>query len=99
MAAQLCAEAEEADSVVGEAQGCVPTVCQSARGAGDRGDQSHASGLGELFCGGTCEPVLFVYQRLGGKEDTAASDAGTEAAGLRLATVEEAMAVWRPRVI
>ena len=88
MAAQLYAEAEEADRVVGEAQGRVPTVCQPARGAGDRGDQPHASGVGELLCGGTFEPVLFVCQRLGRKEDSAASDAGAETPRLRLATLE-----------
>jgi hypothetical protein len=32
--------------------------------------------------------VLFVCQRLGGKEDSAASDAGPEAERLRLAAVE-----------
>jgi hypothetical protein len=44
--------------------------------------------MGELLCGGAFEPVLFVYQRLGGKEDSAASDASAEAEGLRLAAVE-----------
>jgi hypothetical protein len=88
VAAQLCAEAEEADSVVGETQGCVPTVRQSARGAGDRGNQPYAAGVGELLCGGTCERVLLVYQRLGRKEDPAASEAGEEAEGLRLEAVE-----------
>ncbi len=88
MAAQLYAEAEEADSVVGEAQECVPTVCQPTGGAGDRTDQPNPSGMGELLCGGAFEPVLFVCQRLGRKEDSAASDASPEAEGLRLATVE-----------
>jgi RNA-directed DNA polymerase len=74
--------------VAGEAQGCVPTVRQSTGGAGDRTDQPNPSGMGELLCGGAFELVLFVYQRLGREEDTAASDAGTEAQGLRLAAVE-----------
>jgi len=88
VAAQLYAEAEEADRVVGEAQRCVPTVRQPTGGAGDRTDQPDPAGMGELLCGGTFEPVLFVYQRLGRKEDTAASDAGAEAQGLRLTEVE-----------
>lgn len=88
MAAQLYAEAEKADSVVGEAQGCVPTVRQPTGGAGHRTDQPDPAGMGELFCGGTFEPVLFVCQRLGRKEDSAASDAGAEAERLRLAAVE-----------
>jgi hypothetical protein len=40
------------------------------------------------FCSGAFEPVLFVCQRLGREEDSAAHDAGPEAEGLRLATVE-----------
>ena len=44
--------------------------------------------LGAALCGGAFELVLFVYQRLGREEDTAASDAGPEAQGLRLAEVE-----------
>ena len=88
MAAQLSAQAEEANGVIGEAQGCVPTVCQPTGETGDRGDQPNSSGVGELLCGGTFEPVLFVCQRLGRKEDSAASDAGPEAEGLRLAEVE-----------
>ena len=94
MAAQLYAEAEEADRVVGivtdprEAPGCVPAVRQPTGGAGDRTDQPDPAGMGELLCGGTCEPVLLVYQRLGRKEDSAASDACAEAQGFRLAAVE-----------
>ena len=88
MASQLYAEAEEANGVVGKAQGCVPAVRQSTGGAGDRADQPNPSGMGELLCGGAFEPVLLVCQRLGRKEDSAASDAGAEAEGLRLAEVE-----------
>src|SRR5712691_11514201 len=58
---------------------------QTTGGAGDRGDQPNPSGMGELLCGGAFEPVLFVCQGLGRKEDSAASDAGAEAEGLRLA--------------
>jgi len=66
----------------------VPTVRQPTCGAGDRTDQPDPAGMGELFCGGTFEPVLFVCQRLGRKEDPAASDAGAEAERLRLTAVE-----------
>jgi hypothetical protein len=88
VAVRLQAEAEEADSVVGEAQGCVPTVREPPGRAGDRGDQSNPTGVGELLCGGAFERELFVYQRLGRKEDSAASDACPEAEGLRVAAVE-----------
>ena len=88
MAPKLCAEAEEANGVVGEAQRHVPTVRQPTGGAGDRTDQPDPPGMGELFCGGAFESVLFVCQRLGRKEDSAASDAGTEAQRFRLAAVE-----------
>ena len=37
-------------------------------GAGDRRDQPDPAGMGELLCGGTFEPVLFVCQRLGRKK-------------------------------
>ena len=88
MATTLHAEAEEANGVVGEAQGHVPTVRQPTGRAGDRADQPDPSGMGELFCGGAFESVLFVCQRLGRKEDSAAPDASPEAEGLRLAAVE-----------
>lgn len=88
MAAQLHAETEEADGVVGEAQRGVPTVCQPTGKAGDRADQPDSSGLGQLLCGRPLEQVLFVYQILGRKEDLAAFDASPETKGLRLEEVE-----------
>ena len=56
--------------------------------AGDRVGQPDSARVGELLCSRTLEPLLFVCQRLGGKEDPAASDACPEAEGLRLAAVE-----------
>src|ERR1039457_3856956 len=64
-----------------------------------RVDQPDSPGMGELFCGGAFESVLFVCQRLGRKEDSAAPDACPEAPGLRLAAVEEAMALRRTRLV
>ena len=90
MAAQLCAEAEEADSVVGETQGRVAAVRQwqpVGRGLIEVINPD-AAGVGELLCGGTCERVLLVCQRLGRKEDSAASAAGAETEGLRLEAME-----------
>jgi len=40
-------------------------------GSLDRTDQPDSTGMGELLCGGACESVLFVCQRLGRKEDPA----------------------------
>ena len=88
MAAELCAEAVKADGIVDEAQGYVPEVHQPTGRAGDRVDQPDSPGMGELLCGGAFEPVLFVCQRLGRKEDSAAPDASAEARRIRLETVE-----------
>jgi hypothetical protein len=44
--------------------------------------------MGELLCGGTFEPMLLVCQRLGREENSAASDASSEAERLRLAEME-----------
>ena len=43
--------------------------------------------------------MLWLYQRLGGKESAAAFDAGAEAQGLWLAEVEEAVAVWHFAIV
>ena len=88
MAAQLYAEAEEADRVVGETQGCVPTVYQPTGRTGGRIDQPNPPRVGELLCGGSLEPMLFVCQRLGREEGQAAFDACPEAEGLRLEEME-----------
>jgi hypothetical protein len=63
----------------GETHGHFPAVHQSTGGAGGPIDQSDPSRVGELLRGGAFEPVLFVFQRLGGKEGPAASDASPEA--------------------
>ena len=51
-------------------------------------DQPDPAGLGALLCHRRFEPMLWLCQRLGGKEDSAASDACTETQGLRLEEVE-----------
>ena len=88
MASAFRAQAQETDSVVCEAQGDLPTVCQPTHRQGDRTDQSDLAGLGELLRGGALKPVLFDGQRLGGKEGSAALDACPKAQRVRLEEVE-----------
>ena len=88
MASAFRAQAQETDSVVREAQGDLPTVCQPTHRQGDRTDQPDLTGVGELLRSGALEPVLFDGQRLGGKEGSAAPDACPEAPRLRLEEVE-----------
>ena len=63
-------------------------IAKSHAYIGVAGATSNLAEMGELFCGGAFESVLFVCQRLGRKEDSAAPDASPEAEGLRLAAVE-----------
>jgi hypothetical protein len=93
VATLLRALAEKANSAVGKAERSVSPKCQSARGAGDRADQSHPTRLGELLCGRRFESMLFVCQRLGTEEGSAASDASPGARWLRLETVEYEVAI------
>src|ERR1035438_2329495 len=93
MASLLRAQAEKADSAGGKAEGDLPTKCQPSGKRGDRADQSDCTGLGELFCHRRLESMLFVCSKLGGKEDSVASDACPGALGFRLATVEYEVAV------
>jgi hypothetical protein len=44
--------------------------------------------MGELLCGGTLEPVLLVYQAMGGEEGSAAPDARPGTTGIRLEAME-----------
>ena len=51
-------------------------------------DQSDSAGLGALLCRGRLLPMLWLHQRLGGKESAAASDACAEPQRLWLEEVE-----------
>src|SRR6516164_1849006 len=51
-------------------------------------DQSGATRLGELLCGGALQQVLQPHQRLGGKEGSAPYAARAETKELRLDTME-----------
>ena len=53
----------------------------------------------ELLRGRTLEPVLLVYQALGGEEGSAASDARPRAQRIRLEAVEYAMALQHTRSV
>jgi hypothetical protein len=51
-------------------------------------DQPDPTRLGELLCGRKLRRVLSLHQRLGGEEDQAPFDEGSETTGLRLDAVE-----------
>ena len=51
-------------------------------------DQPDSAGLGALLCRGRLLPMLWLHQRLGGKEGAAASDACAESQRLWLEEVE-----------
>src|ERR1700676_5811493 len=55
--------------------------------------------MGELLRGGAFERVLQLHQRLGGEEGQAPSGACSETKGLRLGTMEEAVAVRHSRAV
>ena len=82
------AEAEEADGAPAQVEGDIPALRVPTGGSGDRPDQPDPAGMGALLCRGRLPPMLWLYQRLGGKEGAAASDACTESQGLRLEEVE-----------
>ncbi len=52
-----------------EAERHLQPLTLSAIVRGDREDQSHLAGLGELLRDRTIEPVLLVHSLVGGKED------------------------------
>ena len=63
---------------------CLQPTC----GTGDRTDQPNSTRLGELLRGRPLEPVFFVYQPMGGTEDSAAPDACPRTPGVRVEAVE-----------
>jgi len=75
MATAICAQAAEAEGTFCRAQGNLPAACQPASGRGDGDNQSHPTGVGELFPDWVLESMLLVGSRLGRSEDTASSDA------------------------
>src|SRR5215813_9479541 len=93
MARELHAEAQEANGIAAEAQGCVPPLPIPTRGSGNLSDQPDAARLGELLRGRKLRRVLQLHSRLGRKEGPAPYDESTETQGLRLDAVEEAVAV------
>ena len=87
------AEAQEADRALTKIAGDIPARRVPAGGAGDRPDQPAPAGMGTLLCRGRVSPMLWLSQRLGGKEGAAASDARAEPQGLWLEEMAEAVAV------
>ena len=75
-------------ALLAEAQRRVPPPPIPTRGSGDQLDQPDPTWLGELLRGWARQRVLWLHSRLGGKEDPAPSDEGSEAKGLRLDAVE-----------
>src|SRR5215469_9340052 len=55
--------------------------------------------VGGLLANHTLQPVLLVYPRLGREKDSAPSGQGASAPGLRLAAVEQGMAVRNARAL
>src|SRR5215472_12229851 len=55
--------------------------------------------VGGLLAIHTLQPVLLVYPRLGREKDSAPSGQGASAPGLRLAAVEQGMAVRNARAL
>ncbi len=79
---------EEAHGVVEEAERHLQALTLSATAWGDRADQSHFAGLGELLRDWKLESVLLVYPLVGGKEDPKALGQSPTASRLRLEEVE-----------
>ncbi len=88
MAASLHTAAEEAHGAIEKAQGHLPQTYQPTCGEGDSIDQSHPAWLGALLPGRALQSSLLVYQRVRGKEDSAASDAQPETQRPRLEAME-----------
>ena len=84
---------EEAHGVVEEAKRHLQTLTLSATAWGDRADQSHFAGLGELLRDRKFESVLLIYPLVGGKEDSKALGESPTASRLRLEEVDESMAL------
>ncbi len=88
MDAAAIAERQETSGLARQAQGDFPDLSFSAGGEGDREDQPNSSRVGELLFGRACREMFHVYQRLGGKEDSATSDARAETQRVRLEAME-----------
>ena len=88
------AKTEEADGAPAEVEGDIPAPHVPTGGAGDRPDQPDSTGMGALRRRGGLPPMLWLHQRLGGKEGAAACDACAEPQGLWLEEVEAAVALW-----
>src|SRR5216683_3176067 len=64
MAAALYAQAQKADGAIAGAQGSVPPTPVATDRAGDKPDQSGASGMGELLRSWALQRVLQLHQGL-----------------------------------
>ena len=73
------AQIEQSYGVAAEADGDLPTLSFPAFGSGRATHQSDPTRMGQLLCGGSFESVLWFRSRLGGEEDSSASDAGSKA--------------------
>jgi hypothetical protein len=88
LAAALCAADEGAYDVVKKAQEDLSEIPVATSGSGGVLDQPNPTRLGYILCGRALDAMFRLHQGLGGKEDSATFDAGTEAPGLRLEKVE-----------
>jgi len=69
-------------------QGSVSSIYLAAGGSGNILDQSDLARMGELLPDRKLQPVFWVYQGLGGKEDPKTFDACEPTPWLRLERVE-----------
>jgi len=81
-------QAEKANGVIAEVEGCIPKVQIAASRAGSEDNQSRAARLGELLQRWELKQVLLLHSTLGGTEDSATFDACPKSSWLRLEVVE-----------
>ncbi len=93
------ATTEKAHGAAANTQDVVPSLSVPAHRSIDQEDQSDPTGLGELLCGRTLEPLLLVYSKLGGKEDSETSGARPTAPRLRLEAMESTVDLRNSRTI
>src|SRR5262245_60977906 len=84
---------QEADGVAAKTQAGVPKSSVSARRRGDCVYQSDPARLGAVLCGRSCESLLLLHLRLGGKEDSVPLGSSKPATWFRVEAVESRMAV------
>jgi hypothetical protein len=81
-------EDESPDGPASQTQGSFSSSHFAVGGSGHIPDQSNPARLGELFSDWQLQPMLWLYQVLGGEEDSQTLDACSETARFRLGQVE-----------